>query len=85
MSIVTHISPLNCFGSSAVFAVIALVATAAAGGGVPRGDEADQQNTVRNVSESCPDIPSVRFDLPARKFAPTDAVCSRSVFNGGAR
>ena len=91
MSIVTHISRFNCLGSSAVFAVMALVATAAAGGGTPRGDDAaqqnvaGQQNTVHEVSESFPDIPSERFDLPALKVASTDAVCFRRVFKGGAR
>ena len=85
MSIVTHISRFNCLGSSAVFAVIALVATAAAGGGTPRGDDASQQNTVREGSESCPDTPSVRFDLPALKVAATDAECFSRVFKGGAR
>jgi hypothetical protein len=93
MSIVTHISPLNCFGSSALFAVVALVATAAAGNGAPRSDEAAQsgmrqeaqQYTVRDVSESCPDMSSVRFDLPALKVAFNDAVCFRSVVKGGAR
>jgi len=85
MSIVTHISRFNCLGSSAVFAVIALVATAAVGGGTPRDVDASQQNAVREVSDSCPDIPSVRFDLPALKVAFNDAVCFRSVVKGGAR
>ena len=90
MSIVTHISRFNCLGSSAVFAVIALVATAAVGGGTPRDVDASQQNTVREVPESFADIPSVRFDLPALKVAATDAVCFRSVSfmsvsKGGAR
>ena len=85
MSIVTHISRFNCLGSSAVFAVIGLVATAAAGGGTPRGDDASQQNTVREFSEAFPDIPSERFDLPALKVASTDAVCFSRVSKGGAR
>ena len=93
MSIVTRILPLNCFGSSALFAMVALVATAATGTGAPRSDEAPggntwheaQQYTVRNVSESCPDTSSVRFDLPVLKVAFNDAVCFKAVVKGGAR
>jgi hypothetical protein len=85
MSLLTRISRFNCLGSSAAFAVIALVATAAAGGGTPRGDDAARQNTAREVSESFPDIPTVRFDPPALKVAFYDAVCFGTGFKGGAR
>lgn len=68
MSIAFRISRFNCFGTSALFAAVALVATAAAGGG-PREDETPQQITVRPVSESCPDVSSVVFNLPAPRAA----------------
>ena len=85
MSILMQLSRLNCFGSSALFAAIALVATVASGGGDPSGDGAIQQNTVRSSAQSCPDSPSERFDLPVLRVASNDALCFRTGVKGGAR
>lgn len=66
MSMLNHTSRFNCLGSATIFAVLALVATAAFGGTVNHGDFPTGGNaTFREVSESGTDIPPGLFAPPA--------------------
>jgi len=66
MSMLNHTSRLNCLGSAAFFAAIALMATAAFGGTVNHGDYSTGGPAVfRQVTESGPDIPPGLFVPPA--------------------
>lgn len=65
MSTFNHSSRLNCLGSAALFAVLAIMATAASGGTVSHGNFTTDQVTFRDVTESGDDVPPGWFAPPA--------------------
>lgn len=64
MSIFNHTSRLNCLGSAAFFAAIALMATAAFGGVVNHPDFSTDQVLFSGINESGADIPPGLFMPP---------------------
>lgn len=64
MSIFNHSSHYSCLGSAAIFAVLAIVATAASGGSVNHSDFSTDQILFSGITESGSDIPPGLFIPP---------------------